>query len=186
VAGPALLLATVFIACQAPGSASAPPPALTTHDPGQVACPEGKAPRPGLQNFGAYIGTWQQNRPHDSQYSSDYAIGIVQGHVAVRCSTDAFVIVENIHPLFATPAGQALRVALTDLPADSTRVYDHTHSGCRVLQYQSGELARQLGADDADGRVDIMFDSSGATYTGTVKTIVIDLYDRLGADTRGC
>ena len=173
-------------ACQPPGTASSSPAAVTTRDPGNVACPDGKADRPGLQNFGAYIGTWQHSRPHDSQVSSDYAIGVVQGHVAVRCSNDGFVVVENIHPLFASPAGQALRVALTDLPDDSNKVYDHTHPGCRVLQYQSNKLARQLGADDVDGRVDIVFDSGGTTYTGTVKTIVIDLNDRLGADARAC
>ena len=181
-----VLVCIAAVACQPPGVASSSPAAITTHDPGDVACPGGKAARPGLQNFGAYIGTWQHNRPHDSRFSTDYAIGIVPGHVGVRCSTDGFVIIENIHPLFAAPAGQALRVALTDLPDDSNKIYDHTHAGCRVLQYQSQKLARQLGADDSDGRVNIVFDSGGGAYSGTVKNIVLDLNDRLGADTRSC
>jgi hypothetical protein len=173
-------------ACQAPGVASPSPAAVKTRDPGQVECPSGMPDRGGLRNFGAYIGTWEQSRPHASQLSTDYAIGIVPGHVAVRCSNDGFVVVENIHPLFASPAGQALRVALTDLPEDSNRVYDHVHASCRVLQYESKELARQLGADDTDGRVSVVLDGGGGIYTGTVKSIVLDLYDRLGADTRGC
>jgi hypothetical protein len=185
VAAFVVVLCIATTACEPPGRSSSPP-SVTVRDPGNIECPEGKPSRPGLQNFGAYIGTWQQERPHDSQFSSDYAIGIVPGHVAVRCSSDGFVIVEHIHPLFASPAGQALRVALTDLPADSNRIYDHTHAGCRVLQYQSQKLSHQLGADDTDGRVDIEFDSGAGSYTGTVKSIVIDLYDKLGADTRAC
>lgn len=182
-----VLVCTAGVSCQAPGPThSSPAAAVTSHDPGDVVCPDGRPARPGLQNFGAYIGTWQQSRPHDSRFSTDYAIGIVPGHVAVRCSNDGFVIIEDIHPLFAAPAGQALRVALTDIPEDSNKIYDHTHAGCRVLQYQSQNLARQLGADDADGRVNIVFDSGGGPYSGTVKNIVLDLNDRLGADTRAC
>ena len=182
-----MLLSVVFVACELPGRGSSSGVAVATHDAGNVECPDGKSPRPGLQNFGAYIGTWQQNRPHDRAGSPDYAIGIVQGNVAVRCSNDGFVIVEQIHQLFASPAGVALRVALTDLPDDSEKVYDHLHPGCRVLQYQSKKLAQQLGRDDPEGRVGIVFESeSGKYYSGAVKTIVLDLFDKLGADTRAC
>jgi hypothetical protein len=186
-AGPAFLLAVVLAACQAPGFASASPAAVTTRDPGEVACPDGKSAKAGLQNFGAYIGTWDANRPRDPTVTSDYVIGIIAGHVSVRCSTDDFVVVEQIHPQFQAPAGTALRVALTELPDDSEKVYDHTHASCRVLQYSSRKLARQLGADDTDGRVDIVFTSESAAYnSAAVKTIILDLGDRLGADARAC
>jgi hypothetical protein len=175
-----------IVACSPP-ALPGPPHAATSNDPDGVACPEGKPARAGLDNFGAYIGTWEQNRPHDRQFPSDYSIGTIQGHVAVRCSANGFVVVERIHPLFASPEGQALRVALTEVPDDSEKVYDHIHAGCRVLQYRSPKLARQLGADDTDGRVGFVFQSDGAAYySGAVKSIVLDLYDRLGADTRGC
>ena len=160
---------------------------MSTRDAGSVDCPSGKAARAGLQNFGAYIGTWDANRPHDPTVASDYVIGIVPGHVSVRCSTDDFVVVEQLHPRFQVPAGTAVRVALTELPDDSEKVYDHTHPGCRVLQYRSHQLAQQLGADDPDGRVDIVFTSESTTYNAAaVRTIVLDLGDRLGVDARAC
>ena len=97
------------------------------------------------------------------------------------------MIVEAIRPLFDSPAGQALRVALTDIPADSQKVYDHLHPGCRILQYSSHELARQLGANDADGRVDITFTSEGAAYSPAgVKLITMDIRNALGADAITC
>src|SRR5262249_27868669 len=174
-------------ACSPPGFPSPSPAAVTTRDPGQVECPDGRPARPGLQNFGAYIGTWQHSRPHDTKVPTDYVIGTLQGHVAVRCSTDGFVVLEQIHPLFAAPESQALRVALTEVPDDSEKVYDHLHPGCRALQYRSQKLARQLAGDDADGRVSILLKSGGsAYYSGAVMTIVLDLSDRLGADTRDC
>jgi len=152
-----------------------------------VPCPDGRPARAGLQNFGAYIGTWQANRPHDLQSPSDYVIGIIPGRVAVRCSSDGFVIVEEIHPLFDSPAGQAVRVALTDIPADGQKIYDHVHRGCRVLQYSSVQVAHQLGAHDADGRIDITFSSDGAAYNpAAVKLITMDLRNGLGADTVAC
>ncbi len=130
---------------------------------------------------------WQTNRSHDSALSSNYLIGIVPGYVAVRCSNDGFVVQEEIHPLFQSPAGQALRIALTEIPDDSNKVYDHAHARCRVFQYSSSKLAHQLGADDADGRVNIVFEGDGGTYNpAAVRVILMDLYDRLGADTRGC
>jgi hypothetical protein len=85
------------------------------------------------------------------------------------------------------PAGTAVRVALSDLPEDSDKVYDHTHASCRVLQYRSQLLSQQLRAADDDGSVDIVFTSETSTYNAAaVKTIVLDLYDKLGADTRAC
>ena len=175
----ALLAATA--ACTPPGTH---PAAATSHSAVNVECPDGKPDRAGLDNFGASIGTWQNNRTHDG---ANYALGIVPGYVAVRCSDDGFVVQEEIHPRFQSPAGQALRIARTDIPDDSVKVYDHTHAGCRVLQYSSSKLAQQLGARDADGRVDIVFHSDNATYnSASVKVILMDLFDRLGADTRDC
>jgi len=174
-------------ACQQPGSAFHNAAPSTGNVPPATPCPDGKPARAGLQNFGAYIGTWQANRPHDVQFPSDYAIGTLAGRVTVRCSTTGYVIVEEIQPVFGSPAGQAVRVALTDIPTDGQKVYDHVHARCRLLQYSSRELARQLGADDPDGRVDIMFQSDGNAYnSAAVKLIKMDLLDRLGADTRIC
>ena len=183
-----LALACIGVAasCVAPG-ASAPSAAVSTNEPANVDCPGGKPARAGLHAFGAFIGTWDASRPHDPLVASDYPIGMIAGHISIRCSTDGFVIVEHMHPMFQSPAGQALRVALTELPDDSERVYDHTHQGCRTFQYRSKVLARQLGPEDNDGRVDIVFRSDGATYNpASVRTIDLDLADRLGADTRGC
>jgi hypothetical protein len=105
----------------------------------------------------------------------------------VRCSTDGFVIVEEIRPLFDSPAGQAVRVALTDIPADGQKIYDHVHPGCRVLQYSSLELAHQLGAEDAGGRVDITFTSDAASYNpAAIKLVTMDIRNALGADTIAC
>ena len=174
-------------ACQPPSAAlhSASPSAgngLTiTH------CPDGKPARAGLQNFGAYIGTWQANRPHSVQFPADYVIGTISGRVVVRCSRDGYVVVEEIRPLFDSPSGQALRVALTDVPDDGQKVYDHVHPGCRVLQYSSLQLAHQLGAVDSDGRVDITFSSGGTAYnSGAVNLIRLDVANSLGADAAAC
>jgi hypothetical protein len=35
--------------------------------------------------------------------------------------------------------------ALSDIPDDALKIYDHTHRGCRTLQYASAKLAHQLG-----------------------------------------
>ncbi|TME01291.1 MAG: hypothetical protein E6I71_15735, partial [Chloroflexi bacterium] len=133
-------------ACQQPSAAFHSTAPTTRSAPAVAQCPNGKPPRMGLQNFGAYIGTWQANRPHDVQFPSDYTIGTLTGRVTVRCSTTGYVIVEEIRPVFGSPAGQAVRVALTDIPTDGQKVYDHVHARCRLLQYISRELARQLGA----------------------------------------
>jgi hypothetical protein len=189
-AGSALLLAGVALAapgCSAPFASRPSPSAVTPQNQGGVECPDGKPARSGLQNFGAYIGTWDANHVHDGQVTTDYVIGSIPGRVAVRCTDTGYVIVEMIAPRFQSPAGQALRVALTDLPDDAEKVYDHTHAGCRVLQYRSAKLALQLGAADQDGRVDIVFRSETATYNpGAVRSIDLDVFDVLGADTRAC
>ena len=182
-----IALAIVSGACQPPGAALHPPSPSTSGEPAVVPCPDGMPARAGLQNFGAYIGTWQADRPHDIQSPSDYVIGTIPGRVAVRCTTDGFVIVEEIRPLFDSPVGQAVRVALTDIPGDGQKIYDHVHAGCRVLQYTSVELAHQLGAHDADGRVDITFSSDAAAYnSAAVKLIRMEIRNTLGADAAAC
>jgi len=183
-AAAAIACVVIGAACQAPGFASPAP--VKTHDPGSVDCPGGKPPRVGLTNFGAYIGTWDGNHAHDPARAGAYVLGVVTGYVEVRCSGDGYVVGETIRPLFRSPEGQALRIALTDIPDDSQQVYDHLHSGCRVLQYRSSKLARQLGAEDSSGRVDIVFSSDSGSYTASVETILLDLFDELGKDTRSC
>ena len=119
--------------------------------------------------------------------SAQVAGGTISGRVVVRCSRDGYVIVEEIRPLFDSPSGQALRVALTDIPDDGQKVYDHVHPGCRVLQYSSLQLAHQLGAVDSDGRVDITFSSGGTAYnSGAVNLIRLDVANSLGADAAAC
>ncbi|TMC52831.1 MAG: hypothetical protein E6J20_10140 [Chloroflexi bacterium] len=89
--------------------------------------------------------------------------------------------------MFHVTAGGAFQIALSELPADATNVYDHPHAGCRSLQYRSPRLADQLGADDRDGLADIKFQSDAAAYnTASVSLIVIDVLDKLGADTSAC
>lgn len=174
-------------ACQLPGRASASPAEAKAPTTAKVECPAGKPARDGLTNFGAYIGTWDANHVHDGQVTTEYVIGSIAGRVAVRCTDAGYVIVERITPRFQSPAGQALRVALTDLPDDAEKVYDHAHANCRVLQYRSAKLAGQLGAADPDGRVDIVFHSETAAYNpAAVRAIDIDVFDKLGADVRAC
>ena len=183
----ALLALALCAACQIRATPTASHAALETQGASEIDCPGGKPARDGLANFGAYIGTWDANHVHDGLVTTDYVIGSIPGRVAVRCTSTGYVIVEMIAPQFQSPAGQALRVALTDLPDDAEKVYDHTHAGCRVLQYRSAKLARQLGAADRDGRVDIVFRSETATYNpGAVRSIDLDVFDVLGADTRAC
>ncbi len=80
-----------------------------------------------------------------------------------------------------------MRVALTDLPDDSTKIYEHLHPGCRTLQYQSKRLAQQLGPDDRDGPVDITMESQTETYNAaSIYLILIDLNASLGKDKQAC
>lgn len=183
------VLACLVLMCGCAPAGSAPQRelAVNTHDPGRVDCPDGRSPRPGLNNFGSYIGTWQTSHRRDLRVSTAYAIGSIPGRVVVGCSRNGFVVVEAIYPRNQSPTGQALRVALTDLPDDSTKVYEHRHVGCRTLQYQSRKLAQQLGADDNDGRVDITMESQTAMYNpASIYLILIDLNASLGKDRQAC
>lgn len=185
----ALAACLALIACDAgkTSTASTSPSAVSTRDPGNVNCPDGKSAVPGLENFGAYIGTWQAIHHKDPQASSEYTIRSVHGRIAVRCSTDDYVIVEQVFLDAPATAAQALRIALNELPNDAKQVYDHTHSGCRTLQYESQQLAQQLGPDDNDGRVDITFEGDGGTFDASAVThIFIDMLDKLGDDSQGC
>ena len=173
-----------MLACSVPGRSAA---AVATQQPGPVACPDGKPDRAGLANFGAYIGTWETAHRRDPSASSAYAIGTLPGHVTVRCSAHDFVIAEAIAPRNQVPAGLALRVALSDLPDDAVKVFEHVHTKCSTLQYQSRKLAQQLGPDDKDGRATIVFESQAPSYNAAaVNLILIDVLDSLGADTKGC
>lgn len=143
--------------------------------------------RSGLSNFGAYIGTWQANHRQVPQSTTYYTNATVPGRVTVRCSADGYVVVEEIRLMFHVTAGGAFQIALTELPADATKVYDHAHRGCRSVQYQSPRLAEQLGAVDGDGLADIKFHSDGAAYNpASVSLVIIDLRERLGLDTGTC
>jgi hypothetical protein len=150
-------------------------------------CPDGQQSQAGLSNFGAFIGSWQAEHLLDGQHAGAYRLAGAQGWIFVRCTTAGYVINEEIHPEHQTPEGLALRLALSDIPADSKEIYDHTHNGCRTLQYQSNKLARQLGADDRDGHVAFTFISEGPAYNPvSVAVIQMDTVDVLGADTRRC
>jgi hypothetical protein len=143
--------------------------------------------RDGLTNFGAYIGTWEATHEPDPQTPGAFVLGAAVGHVDIRCSAAGFVIAEEMHPRNQTVAGLALRLALSEIPDDSRKIYDHTHRGCRTLQYDSATLARQLGADDRDGHVGFSFESDGPTYNPASVTLIrIDVTDVLGGDSRPC
>ena len=73
------------------------------------------------------------------------------------------------------------------LPDDAVKVYEHVHTKCSTLQYQSKKLAQQLGPDDNDGRAAIVFESQTPSYNAAaVNLILIDVLDSLGADAKGC
>ena len=174
-------------ACSLPRSASASPVASAPPNPTSLGCPDGQPARAGLVNFGAYIGTWQSMHARDPETPSDYRLGAAPGHIGVMCSADGFVVEEQIHPLNQTPAGSALRIALTDVPDDARKIYDHMHAGCRTLQYASAKLAKQLAAADRDGHFSITFESDGPTYNPASVTVIrIDVVDVLGADSQRC
>lgn len=176
----------LFLAgCRTPGASA--PAATDDASTGPVSCPAGEPERAGLSNFGAYIGTWQANHRQVPQSESYYTSATVPGRVTVRCRNDGYVVVEEIRLMFHVTAGAAFQIALSELPADATRVYDHAHAGCRSLQYQSARLAQQLGAHDSDGLADIRFRSDGATYNpASVSFVMIDAFDKLGADRGVC
>lgn len=168
-------------------AASSSPSAVSTRDPGNVNCPKSVPARPGLDRFGAYIGTWQVIHTQDPQYISDYTITGVPGHIVARCSTDNYVIAEEIFLDSPTSASSALALGVNELPGDQKQIYDHTHSGCRTVQYQSQQIAQQLGPDDNDGRAAITLEGAGAAAydSAAVSIILIDELDALGND-QGC
>jgi hypothetical protein len=183
VAGAWILVVT---ACASPGSSSSSRE-VATSTPDPLACPDGKPALGGLSNFGAYIGTWQEAHVRDPKSATAYRLGAAPGRIEVRCSVDDFVIVEEIHPQNQAPAGLALRLALSEIPDDARKIYDHTHPGCRTLQYASARLAQQLGDKDRDGHVGFSLESDGPTYNAAVVTVIrIDVTEVLGGDSRRC
>jgi hypothetical protein len=185
--------AMLGIACLFLGGCRVPPAGLSrttplaNHDASAVVCPDGKPAQPGLTNFGAYIGTWQAGHRPDPTSPSDYAIDLATGRITVQCSAAGFVTVEIISLTFQVPNGRALQFALTDLPADSTKIYDHTHPGCQNFQYRSHRLAQQLAGVDSEGLADITLASPSATYNRTAVSLVrIEVAGTVGDDSRGC
>ena len=151
-----------------------------------VDCPDGLPSQPGLTDFGAYIGTWQANHARVPQ-SADYLIAADSGRVGVRCNAENFVVAEDFTLTFQVPGGRALQFALTDLPADSRQIFDHTRSSCRALQYQSKKLAAQLPSDDRAGLVDITLRSESRTYNlSTVSMVEVRVATSLGNDSQTC
>ena len=162
-----------------PAPSSAPETAL-------VGCPDGLPSQPGLTDFGAYIGTWQANHARIPQ-STDYVIAADLGRVGVQCDAANYVVAEDFTLTFQVPGGRAVQFALTDLPADSRRIFDHTHPACRTLQYQSNKLAAQLPGDDHAGLVDITLRSPSRTYNLSAISIVeIRIATSSGDDSRSC
>lgn len=161
---------------------SSPPPNPAT---ALVACPDGLPVQPGLTDFGAYIGTWQANHARVAQ-TGDYLIAADSGHVGVQCNAASYVVAEEFTLTFQVPGGRALQFALTDLPADSRMIYDHTHPGCRALQYRSITVANQLSGDRV-GLVDINLRSSSGTYNlSAVSTVAMRVAKVLGEDSGSC
>ena len=94
-----------------------------------------------------------------------------------RCSNDGKVIVLQLDIAPPSAASAALASALKQLPGDLKPVYDRTQASCRELQYQSSALAKQLGADDPQGVVNIELESALAPNFkydgGQVDTVVV-------------
>lgn len=151
-----------------------------------VACAEGLPSRPGLTDFGAFIGTWQANHARIPQ-SADYVIAADSGRVNVECDAANYVVAEDFTLTFQVPGGRALQFALTDLPADSRRIFDHTHPACRSLQYQSKAIGAQLPRDDSAGLVDITLHSSSRMYNlSAVSMMEVRIATSPGDDSRPC
>ena len=150
-----------------------------------AACPDGLPAQPGLADFGAYIGTWQANHARVPN-SSEYIIAADSGHVGVECNAANYVVGEDFTLTFQVPGGRALQFALTDLPADSRMIYDHTHAACRALQYRSTTVAAEL-SDDHLGLVDIILRSSSRTYNlSAVSMVEMRVAGSIGDDSRPC
>jgi len=151
-----------------------------------MACPDGLPSQPGLTDFGAYIGTWQANHARIPQ-STDYLIAADSGRVEVQCDAANYVVAEVFTLTFQVPGGRAVQFALTDLPADSRKIFDHTHPDCRSLQYQSRKLAAQLPGDDHAGLVGITLRSPFRSYNLSAVSIVeVRTATSLGDDSRPC
>jgi hypothetical protein len=151
-----------------------------------VACPDGLPSQPGLTDFGAFIGTWQASHARIPQ-STDYAIAADSGRVGVQCDAANYVVAEDFTLTFQVPGGRAVQFALTDLPADSRKIFDHSHSACRLLQYQSQKLAAQLQADDHAGLVDITLRSASRMYNlSAVSMVEVRIATSVGDDSQQC
>ena len=151
-----------------------------------AACPDGLPSQPGLTDFGAYIGTWQANHARIPQ-SGDYLIAADSGRVGVLCDAANFVVAEDFTLTFQVPGGRALQFALTDLPADSKKIFDHTHPACRSLQYQSKKLAAQLPSDDHAGLVEITLRSPSRQYNlSAIAQVEVRIATSPADDSRSC
>jgi len=186
------VLVALLAACCLVGACRTMPDLSATKGPapkaqnGLGSCPDGLPSHAGLTDFGAYIGTWQANHYRIPQTSS-YAIALESGHVGVQCSAKNYVVEEDFTLTFQVPGGRALQFALTDLPADSLQIYDHTHPACRSLQYQSQAIATQLGNDDQPGLVDITLRSPSRGYNlSAVSMVELRVASALGDDSRPC
>lgn len=176
------VLATLFaVMCLAPSACRTMPdlsrhPASPAPEVALATCPDGLPERPGLTAFGAYIGTWQANHSRIPD-TADYAFATGSGRVGVRCSLTNHVIAESITLTFHVPSGRAVQFALSDLPPDSKKIFDHTYDACRSLQYRSPTLSAQLPQDDRAGLVDI-----------SIASLVVDLRVgmSLGDDSHPC
>ncbi len=167
---------------------STTPPATGVPSPGNVNCPDGKQPQPGLTRFGSFIGTWQALNHQDPKATASYAAARIPGHVGIRCSNDNHLIVEQLYLDQPTTADKALALAVAELPEDAKQLYDHPHPSCRTLQYQSQQLAKELGPDDPQGVIGIeLLNATSATYDpSAVGLAILDLLDAPGEDTNGC
>jgi hypothetical protein len=176
----------LLAACRTMPDLSHNPAPSAAPEIGLVACPDGLPSQPGLIDFGAYIGTWQANHARIPQ-SGDYLIAADSGRVGVQCDAANYVVAEDFTLTFQVPGGRALQFALTDLPADSRQVYDHTHPACRSLQYQSKKIAAQLPSDDHAGLVDITLRSPSRTYNlSAISIMEVRIANSLGEDSRSC
>jgi hypothetical protein len=152
---------------------------------GLVTCPDGLPSQPGLTDFGAYIGSWQANHARIPQ-SGDYVIAADSGRVAVLCDVANYVVAEVFTLTFQVPGGRAVQFALTDLPVDSRKIFDHTHAACRSLQYQSKKIAAQLPSDHV-GLVDITMRSPSSMYNlSAVSMVEVRVATSFGDDSRPC
>jgi hypothetical protein len=186
LAGMFAVVCLLGAACRMPGSApitSEPNPAAGFL---AFACPDGKASRPGLIDFGAYIGTWQALHERIPQ-SSDYVVSLATGRLSVQCSATDYVIRESIDLTFPVPSGRAVLLAMTELPTDSIRIYDRNHAGCRTLQYRSRQLATQLPTDDRLGLANITISNPSSPYSpGAASLVVIQVGAAAGDSSRAC